>query len=337
MPLAEPPQWTDVALIAAAAGAWFVVKYGTVTVALRLRFGGAWSARIQHGLAFELLSTGSLLLLSPILLAAAQVTPALIPLVLVPLYAVYRMARLSTEQDELARLDPLTGLASRKALVAEVTEQVAAHAERAARGDADAAMALLLLDLDRFQHVNDALGHAVGDRLLIEVGRPARRRGARRGRPGGPARRRRVRRARARAARRRPRRATWPAGSPRRWPARSSLDGLPVDVGGSIGIALYPDHGDDFADPAAARRRRHVRREAQRRRGGGLRPESDHHSAERLALLADLRRALETPGCDEIAMYYQPQVDIATGEVVGRRGAAALAAPGARAGRPGAS
>jgi diguanylate cyclase (GGDEF)-like protein len=315
MPLAEPPQWTDVAVVALAAGAWFVVKYGTVTVALHLRFGGPWSPRVLQGLAFELLSIGSLLLLSPILLAAASVTPALIPLVLVPLYAVYRMARLSTEQDELARFDALTGLASRKALVAEVTEQAGAHAERAARGLDDAAMALLLLDLDRFQHVNDALGHTLGDRMLVEVGSrigDAVRPGDLVARLGGDE--------FAVLATRLPDAAAARELAGRLAEALAApvvLDGLPVDVGGSIGIALYPEHGDDFA---ALLRHADVAMYEAKHSSVGIAvysPEADHHSAERLGLLADLRRALETPGCDEIAMYYQPQIDIATGAVVG--------------------
>ncbi|HYN93676.1 MAG TPA: EAL domain-containing protein [Pilimelia sp.] len=309
------PRWTDVAVVTAAALAWFAVTYGTVAVALHLRFGGAWSARLAHGLPFELLSTGSLLLLAPVLLAAAATTPALIPLVLVPLYAVYRLARLSTELAELARLDPLTGLASRKALVADAGEQAAVHAARAARGAGDARLALLLLDLDRFQHVNDALGHAVGDLLLVEVGRrlaAAVRPADLVARLGGDE------------------FAVLAPGLPDAAAARELadrlagslvepvvLDGLPVDVRAAIGIAVYPDHGDDYA---SLLRHADVAMYDAKRNSAGVAvyaPESDHHSVERLALLADLRRALETPGPVEIRMYYQPQVDIATGAVVG--------------------
>src|SRR5204863_8133105 len=46
-------------------------------------------------------------------------------------------------------------------------------------------------------------------------------------------------------------------------------------------------------------------------------PEADQNSPDRLALLADLRRALARPGGEEIAFYYQPQVDIDTGAVIG--------------------
>ncbi|MCG5438746.1 GGDEF domain-containing protein, partial [Micromonospora foliorum] len=161
--------WTDVAAVGGAALAWFVVNYGLVSWAVRLRFGDRWWPTVRQGLGFELLSTGSLLLLAPVLVAAARVSAALIPLVLVPLFAVYRMARLTNEQQHLAAADPLTGLPNRKALLAEVAEQVHLHAERTARGEPDGQLALLLIDLDRFKNVNDALGHAVGDRLLVEV------------------------------------------------------------------------------------------------------------------------------------------------------------------------
>ncbi|MFC0530080.1 putative bifunctional diguanylate cyclase/phosphodiesterase [Phytohabitans kaempferiae] len=307
--------WGDVAVVAAAAAAWFVVKYGSVTIAVRLLFGGRWWAMFRQGLPFELLSMGALLLLSPVLLAAAQASAALIPLVVVPLYAVYRMARLSTEQEERSRVDPLTGLANRKALLGEVADQVPAHAERLANGGTDGHLALLVLDLDRFKHVNDALGHAVGDRLLVEVGgrltgvvRPgdivARLGGDEFAilAPGLAG----VEDARDLAAR-----VVEALAEP------VALDGLPLDVSGSVGIAVYPAHGEDFA---TLLRHADVAMYDAKHRGDTVAvyaPESDHNSPERLSLLADLRRTLDHTGSREITMYYQPQIAIDTGEVVG--------------------
>ncbi|WKU04530.1 bifunctional diguanylate cyclase/phosphodiesterase [Micromonospora sp. HUAS LYJ1] len=283
--------WTDVLAVGGATLTWFVVNYGLVSTALRLRFGGRWWPAVRQGLPFELLSTGSLLLLAPVLVTAARASAALIPLVLVPLFAVYRMAHLSDEQVQLAALDPLTGLPNRKALLAEVAEQVHRHAERVARGEPGAQVALLLIDLDRFKNVNDALGHAVGDRLLVEVG--ARLAGvvgdrdllARLGGDefaivaGGLDG---VDEARELAGR-----VVAALTEP------VSLDGLPLDVGGSIGIALFPDHGEDYA---TLMRHADVAMYDAKHRNDTVAvyaAESDHNSAERLALLADLRRVLE--------------------------------------------
>ncbi|MFR9775909.1 putative bifunctional diguanylate cyclase/phosphodiesterase [Micromonospora sp. MS34] len=288
--------WTDVAVVFAAVAAWFVVNYALVSSAIRLRFGDRWWPSVRLGLAYELLATGSLLLLAPVLVAAARASAALIPLVLVPLFAVYRMARLSAEREQLAALDPLTGLPNRKALLTEVAEQVHLHTERTARREPDAHLALLLLDLDRFKHVNDALGHAVGDRLLVEVSARLadvvgeRELLARLGGdefaivvPGLTG----VDEARELADR-----VVAALAEP------VALDGLPLDVGGSIGIAIFPEHGEDFA---TLMRHADVAMYDAKHRNDTVAvyaAESDHNSAERLSLLADLRRVLEATPAD---------------------------------------
>ncbi|XTZ13317.1 putative bifunctional diguanylate cyclase/phosphodiesterase [Micromonospora echinospora] len=294
--------WTDAVALAGAAVAWFVVSYGLVSMAVRLRFGDPWWPTVRRGLGFELLATGSLLLLAPVLVAAARASAALIPLVLVPLFAVYRMARLSADQEHLAALDPLTGLPNRKALLTEVAEQIRRHAERGAQGMPDGQLALLLIDLDRFKNVNDALGHAVGDRLLVAVSdRLTSALGSRDmvARLGGDefavvsggltgvddAR---------RVADRVVRALAEPV----------PLDGLPLDVGGSIGIALFPEHGEDFA---TLMRHADVAMYDAKHRNDTVAvyaAESDHNSAERLGLLADLRRVLESGTTGPVA--FQP-------------------------------
>ncbi len=64
---------------------------------------------------------------------------------------------------ELARIDPLTGLANRLML----RERLSASLDRLNRYGEPCAV--LLLDLDRFKPINDTLGHAVGDALLEKV------------------------------------------------------------------------------------------------------------------------------------------------------------------------
>lgn len=67
------------------------------------------------------------------------------------------------ETTEMARTDPLTGLANRRGLVTAIA---AAMPQLQTQG---LCHALLLLDLDNFKQVNDIAGHPVGDRVLRHV------------------------------------------------------------------------------------------------------------------------------------------------------------------------
>jgi predicted signal transduction protein with EAL and GGDEF domain len=91
---------------------------------------------------------------------------------------------------------------------------------------------------------------------------------------------------------------------------------LAVGVGASVGLAPA-EPGDDGAE--LLRRAEAARRDAVRRaaRCGRWTPELDDRDGRgRLALLADLRAALDGAG-DELAVWYQPQVALATGAPVG--------------------
>lgn len=76
------------------------------------------------------------------------------------------LSRFRREQDNwrhLALHDPLTGLANRTLFDAELARALTRASRRSQQ------VALLFIDLDGFKAINDACGHAVGDRLLAEV------------------------------------------------------------------------------------------------------------------------------------------------------------------------
>jgi diguanylate cyclase (GGDEF)-like protein len=266
---------------------------------------------------------GGLLLLAPILVGARSLW--MILLLLVPLFAVNQMGRLSQKQEEQSRVDYLTGLLNRRALTEEVADLIVqrGRTRRRARANPPAKghLALLVLDLDRFKHVNDALGHAVGDRLLIEVAHrltttvhesvtePGTELIAR---LGGDEFAVVVPTATGEQAQAIAMRVTEAFRQP------VLMDGLPLDVSGSVGVALHPEHGDDFD---TLMRHADIAMYEAKHRGDAVcmyAAETDRNSAERLNLLADLRRALEEPDrVGEISLYYQPQVDMGTGEMVG--------------------
>jgi diguanylate cyclase (GGDEF)-like protein len=74
-------------------------------------------------------------------------------------------AHAETALEKLATRDPLTGLANRRRFMAQLDKAVA----RRHRSSDNAAVAYF--DLDDFKQINDGLGHAAGDAILVEVGR----------------------------------------------------------------------------------------------------------------------------------------------------------------------
>ncbi|MEV4279760.1 putative bifunctional diguanylate cyclase/phosphodiesterase [Actinoplanes xinjiangensis] len=297
------PDWWDAMLICVAAAAWITARHAVAGLVRALTSDGRGPARRRRGHA-DLLASAALLLLGPVVLVAALVSPALLPLALVALHAVHRMVRWAGESERAARFDPLTGLPNRRALQIAIAER-----------PADRRRALLLLDLDRFRAVNDALGHGAGDRLLSRVADrltavvPAHDLVVRLGgdefavlatRVEDPA-----------SARRIAQHLTEALSRP------FPLDGTPVELSASIGIALQAgrrDGGTLLREAESAMYEAKQRGDQVAVHG----PEAAKHTPDRLSLVADLRTALRRePPDDGIVLYYQPQIAIATGTVVG--------------------
>ncbi len=233
---------------------------------------------------------------------------ALLYLLLVPIVARASSAlrRHAAESHHQALHDDLTGIANRRQLFDRLAEAIRSTTPNGP------GFALLMLDLDRFKEVNDALGHGNGDRLLRQAAeRLCRsiRDGDLLARLGGDE-----------FALLAPRIAGEDEAHEIAQRVSDALHqefvlaGVPVFVEASIGIALYPDHGDDAeALLQAADTAMYAAKKA------GTRQElyvlgRDRRGPERIARLGELRRALAD---GELVVYYQPKLDLRGGEVTG--------------------
>ena len=213
------------------------------------------------------------------------------------------------QREHQAMHDPLTDLPNRRCF----GEGAAALVE-AARGRGSR-LAVLLMDLDGFKEVNDTLGHQTGDELLHEVGRRLAgvvADGDLAARLGGdefamvldlgfaseadPA--------QVLEAAHRVLRAV-------EEPVR--LRGVDLDVRASLGIALFPDHGDVGADLL---QRADIAMYQAKRSGERLAlyvADLDTHTPWRLQLASDLRRGIDE---GQLVVHYQPKADLRTGAIV---------------------
>jgi diguanylate cyclase (GGDEF)-like protein len=302
--------------------AWLAVNLVGIATGVWLRFGGSWTQALMRSTRRDGPWTLSLLALGPLVIAAGNVNALLVPLMLVPLYTVTELARIVADQSRKARHDELTGLPNRKALFAQIRVEARAYSERSSRlrigrrpvVEDRRRMALLLLDIDQFRRVNDALGHVVGDRLLGLVAHRLRQAMGADGfvaRLGGDE-----------FAVLAPRLADEEAAGVLAsrvvdaLAAPVTLDSLPLDVTAAIGVAIYPEHGTEGS--TLLRHAEVAMYDAKDRAStyAIYTPEAEQHTPEKLALLADLRRSLDSE-TDELQLFYQPQVELATGAVVG--------------------
>jgi diguanylate cyclase (GGDEF)-like protein len=223
-----------------------------------------------------------------------------------------RQIRSAAEDEihQLAYFDKLTLLPNRTNFLKILGEQVAAH-EGAADGTR---FAVIALDLDHFKDINDSMGHRAGDDILAGVGQrlrasmPEIATVARSGEDEFAI--------------------TMPLGGDmtsarqiaervieviRNEPFRSRTETFPVRA--SIGVATYPDDG---TDPVEVLKNADIALNRAKEEGRDTIKEYskdfDHAVQLRFKMLRDLRDALEA---DQLMLYYQPQLDLNTGAIIG--------------------
>lgn len=209
--------------------------------------------------------------------------------------------------QHLAHYDALTDLPNR-ALLHERLRQAIHLAQRQSKP-----IAVMFLDLDRFKHVNDSLGHQAGDRLLVEVARRLQtcvRSSDTLARLGGDE------------------FVLVLAGVTCTSDATQVvqkvftvlqlpflLEGRELTITPSIGISLFPDDGsnaDELIRNADAAM--YQAKEAGRSTFHFYTADMNARAMDLLALEAALRRALER---DELVLFYQPKIELTSGRMIG--------------------
>jgi diguanylate cyclase (GGDEF)-like protein len=269
-----------------------------------------WKA-LAEDFIYQVSMNGVLLALSPIVVIVGEENIIYIPLLAVPMAIVYKSAMVHAERDYKAYLalhDPLTGLPNRM-LFYDRVKQAITEARRQGRD-----LAVLLIDLDRFKEINDSLGHHAGDLLLQQVGpriRSVLRESDTVARLGGDE-----------FAVLLPRVDGVDHASLIAKRIDKALDEpfvlgggseeFTLDVEGSIGIAVFPDQGEDVETLI---QRSDVAMYLAKEAHTGCEVyeyERDRHSVEQLAILGDLRRGLDR---GEVVLHFQPKVDLTTGRI----------------------
>src|SRR4051794_2798156 len=278
-----------------AAGALVFVSNGMLTCfVLALHYKTRVRSMMGRSFFRSISADGALLALSPIFVIAIHFSLLMLPLLGVTALLVYQSTQQALRRAHEASHDDLTRLLNRRTFDNHLAEFLASSPDEV-RG------ALLLLDLDGFKEINDRLGHQTGDMVLLGVAEQLRKsapQGAVVARLGGdefglliP-----------------------DVGSDASTMAMVEqlrneitrpviVDGFPLAVGVSIGLAFAPTHGrtpEDLlgaADVAMYRAKRY-RTGVECYKALGSRPERG-----RLGLLGELSRAITA---DELKVHYQP-------------------------------
>ncbi len=249
---------------------------------------------------------GVLLALAPIFARTGVNAWILLPLLLVTVWIILRSASIALNNRHEATHDLLTGIPNRRMF----EDHAALLLQGTSRAHSRAG--LIHLDLNGFKGINDRLGHYYGDLVLKEVARRLddnRRAVDHVSRLGGdefavllghlskPA-----------EALDVAHRLLAVIEEP------MDIEGVPLSVGASLGVSIYPDHGEDLT--TLMQRADLATYEAKGSANNVVmwRPDSESNGPGKLALLADLSGAVDH---HELDLVFQPKADVATGNITG--------------------
>jgi len=212
------------------------------------------------------------------------------------------LEELNNQITHQAMHDPLTGLPNRVLVIERLNHAIDYSRRNKTR------LAVFILDLNNFKEINDTLGHPEGDLVLKQVAQripSVLRNSDTIGRLGGdefavvlPD----VDEQHARDVGNKIVAAMQ---------AAFKLSNQTVNVGVSIGVALYPEHGENQSDLI---RHADVAMYYSKRHGHGTtiyHAEIDTHTPWRLALMADLKEAIDN---NDLELHYQPQINLSSKE-----------------------
>ncbi len=322
---AAPLAARDLPAVLVAAGVFFLANTTFHAIYIALSQNLPLVTYVRRHVAFQALSDGVLLALSPTIAVVARTNLFLVPLLTIPIVAVARSANVylmnaglvekldeslktlleMNERNEYqATHDILTEMPNRTAFRTELEKAIRTSVSEGR------VTAVMMIDLDHFKDINNTLGPQYGDMVLKQVGPRLNEvlgEGPFCARLGGDE-----------------FGVLLPASEDDAYVhnvATKMIKTLerPFSVGefslhveGRIGIALCPEHGQGVE---TLMRRADLALNLARGRGQGFQVYStkqDQQGPNRLALLGDLRRALKE---NELIVHYQPKAEIKTGTV----------------------
>jgi len=299
-------QAADLPAILLAALVFFVANATLARTAEALVQNKSIADHLRGDLVFRSWSAATLFALGPPVAVVAEHWLYLVPLLTLPMAAVHVAVRQASVMEHLALHDPLTALPNRALLLQATARALGASP------NGDQETALLIVDIDRFRDVNDTLGRAQGDAVLIEVAARLKRS---------------VRATDLVARVESDRFGVLLPGLARSGDASQAAEkilaalsrqldvsGATLSVDATVGIACSPTHAQD-ADLLLQRAEAAMyRAKRAQSRCEFFSPDIEDEAPRRLILVTALKRAIDVRS---ITMHYQPKVELARRRVVG--------------------